>query len=107
MITINDHNVQNLDTPKWKQLYNDDTGRYEVPYRFTDQFNYDENVKDNLKAYLSWMNDELDQCLEFVERPEENFYFSRLNIISAGDGCWSYIGRLYWEQYIRPDLGIF
>ena len=107
MITINGHNVQNLDTPKWKQLYNDDTGRYEVPYRFTDQFNYDENVKDNLKAYLSWMNDELDQCLEFVERPEENFYFSRLNIISAGDGCWSYIGRLYWEQYIRKDLGIF
>ena len=47
------------------------------------------------------MNDELDQCLEFVERPEENFYYSRLNIISAGDGCWSYIGRLYWEQYIR------
>ena len=50
------------------------------------------------------MNGELGSCLKFTERNEEHFYYSRLNIIAAGDGCWSYIGRLYWEQYIRHSF---
>ena len=89
---------------RWTQLYNEEKHVYEVPYRFDAKFAYGDDVRNDLRSYLAWMNSELSQCIEFVERPEEQFYFSRLNIISAGDGCWSYIGRLYWEQFIREMI---
>lgn len=89
---------------KWTQI-KDDQGRYEVPYKFGDTFSYDNSVKNSLKSHLSWMNSELDQCLQFTERNEKYFYHDRLNIISTDDGCWSYIGRIYRDQFISLGYG--
>ena len=50
------------------------------------------------------MNSELNQCIKFVEREDGSFNSGRLNIVSSGRGCWSYIGRVDWEQEIRNGL---
>ena len=50
------------------------------------------------------MNSELNQCIKFVEREDDSFNIGRLNIVSSGRGCWSYIGRVEWEQEIRNGL---
>ena len=49
------------------------------------------------------MNGELGQCLKFVERNDNHLFSGRLNIIASGSGCWSYIGRVHWDQDIRND----
>ena len=50
------------------------------------------------------MNAELNQCIKFVERDDYSFNSGRLNIVSSGRGCWSFIGRVDWEQEIRNGL---
>ena len=50
------------------------------------------------------MNAELNQCIKFVERDDYSLNRGRLNIVSSGRGCWSFIGRVDWEQEIRNGL---
>ena len=87
--------------PKWTDIFNRETNLFEIPYRFADSFPYSEVVTDEITGHLDWMNFELSQCLVFKETNVEIFDNARLNIIAAGQGCWSYIGNLYSEQYIR------
>jgi len=59
--------------------------------------------KDQIRGHLDFMNGELGQCLKFVERNDNHLFSGRLNIIASGSGCWSYIGRVHWDQDIRND----
>lgn len=89
---------------KWTQLKNTD-GVYEVPYKFDYSFTYPDIIKDQIRGHLDFMNGELGQCLKFTERNDNHLFSGRLNIIASGSGCWSYIGRVHWDQDISLGDG--
>ena len=89
---------------KWDQLRDLD-GIIEIPFKFDSSFAYTDLIKDQIRGHLGFMNEELGQCLKFKERNEEYLMAGRLNIVASGSGCWSYIGRVYYDQDISLGDG--
>jgi len=88
----------------WNKLQNENNV-YEIPYKFSTTFAYPDLIRDQIRGHLEFMNGELSQCIRFTERNDPNLNTGRLNIVSSGRGCWSYIGRVQWEQDISLGDG--
>jgi len=83
------------------------SGVYQVPFKFGSrtEFGFSDSTKQSIRDHLKWFNSEAGKCIVFKEENSEDFEGSRLKIVGAQSGCWSFIGKTHKEQLIRNGDG--
>ena len=103
--------AQQADAPKWDLNWSEQERRYLVEYYFTDDFDQDDVQRAMIRDKLTEWEEKT--CVKLVEvgEPVYDYYDDeydvskfRLRMVKSG-GCWSYVGRWYFDQPISLDNG--